>query len=262
MNCNWTRTANRPSPSSCIIRPTSTQMLPVGSSPTRLLSCRPTLHNAPPGYRLPNGSHVPAGGYLVVPIALTDSPFQLRAKAELLTLFSASANGRLSGYLHNVSFNIPPTGVALGRLVNSDGEAYFAPQRELTLGGPNGDPLAGPVVISQIMLAPTDGVAWLELTNLTDQPVPLYDPKRSGSPLVDRRHLFPPAGRVHHAVQGRLRILSSTPASACMNGQVPLGVYASGPFPLRMSDAGMRLTVHRPFQTSTGHLERRSDRSG
>ncbi len=87
------------------------------------------LRNAPPGYRLPDGSHVPAGGYLVVPIALTDSPFQLRAKAELLTLFSASANGRLSGYLHNVSFNIPPTGVALGRLVNSDGEAYFVPQR-------------------------------------------------------------------------------------------------------------------------------------
>ncbi len=210
------------------------------------------LNNPPPGYRLPAGSRVPAGGYLVLPLAADDFPSRLQAAAGQLTLFSAAASGRLSGYQHSAHYDVPVTGVTLGRLVNSDGDEYFAPQRAMTLGAPNAGPLVGPVVISQIMLAPPDGVEWLELTNLTDQPVPLYDPEH-----LERTwwlggiffHL--PAG-ITLPPHGRLRIVGSTPATACMSGHVPAGVYASGPFPFSMLDTGMRLTLYQPLRTSTG----------
>ena len=49
---------------------------------------------------------------------------------------------------------------------------------QATPGRANATPLVGPVVISEIMYHPSshDDAEYVELTNISDQPVPLFDP--------------------------------------------------------------------------------------
>jgi hypothetical protein len=145
-----------------------------------------------PKHALPAGSVLPPGGFLVIDADQFNRPggvgsFGLSAAGEEVFLFSADAAGRLSGYAHGFTFGAAPPGVTVGRLVTSAGEEHFVLQAEPSLGAANVGPHVGPVVISEVMYHPPDvfanGAFWdapedeyLELLNLTDQPVPLFDP--------------------------------------------------------------------------------------
>src|SRR5205085_3553162 len=69
----------------------------------------------------------------------------------------------------------------------STGNDHFVAQSSSTLGGPNGGPLVGPIVINEIQYHPPDiginGIGFndtdnefIELRNLSGSAVPLYDP--------------------------------------------------------------------------------------
>ncbi|MBI3416104.1 MAG: lamin tail domain-containing protein [Verrucomicrobia bacterium] len=98
-------------------------------------------------------------------------------------VFSADANGNLTGWFHGFQFGAVETSATLGRHVNSVGEDFLVEQTRPSLGVTNAGPRVGPVVISEIMFAPAlNGLAqnsldeFIELQNLSTEAVVLYDP--------------------------------------------------------------------------------------
>lgn len=159
-------------------------------------------------YRFPAGTIIPAGGYKVVyekdfngPNAA--QPFTLNsANGDELYLFKGNpTTGALLGYRRGVDFGPAENGVSFGRYTNSAGQVDFTTLADLSFGtsvrrtdpasytnifrtgtgAPNSGPKIGPVVINEIHYNPTelyDDVTneFIEILNISDQPVLLYDP--------------------------------------------------------------------------------------
>lgn len=147
-----------------------------------------------PKFRIPAGTVVPGGGYVVFnegdfnldPSA--PESFNLRSTGDEAYLFSGDKAGNLTGYVHGFGFGGARNGVSFGRYVTADGEEHFVAQSEVTLGRANAGPGVGPVVISEIMYhppeVPANGRLWddtehefVELTNLGPEPVPMFNPE-------------------------------------------------------------------------------------
>ncbi len=137
-------------------------------------------------YRIPEGTTIPAGGYLLIDEHAFNSgasnSFRFDSLGEEVYLFSADGTN-LTGYRHGFAFGAQANGVTFGRHVSSDGREHFVSERANTLGAANAGPKVGPIVISEIMYAPApfgldaDNVdEFVELRNVTGQAVPLFDP--------------------------------------------------------------------------------------
>jgi hypothetical protein len=141
--------------------------------------------DVPAKYVMPSGAFVPAGGYLALDAHAFNPPnddplaggFGLADLGEEIYLFSADASGELTGFVHGFSYGAAEKNVTWGRHIISTGEEHFVPQREMTFLGANPGPKVGPVVISEIHYHPPNEISeFIELHNLSDAPVPLYDP--------------------------------------------------------------------------------------
>jgi hypothetical protein len=135
----------------------------------------------PKRYQIPPGKIIPAGGYLVLDendfAAGTANDIAFSSYKEGVYLFSAEPAGNLTGSSDGFSYGGSERGMSYGRWKNSFGEEFFVPQSSETIGRANSGPLVGPVVVSEFMYLPPPGEPiYVELTNITDQPVPLYDP--------------------------------------------------------------------------------------
>lgn len=139
----------------------------------------------PKKYRIPNGTTLNAGNYLV----FNDTQFNTGSNAFLLSeygedayLFACDANTNLTGYYHGWDFKASPNAVSFGRYMDSQTNAHFVLQSAKTLGGVNALPRVGPVVVSEIMYHPpdlpgavdNDSDEFIELLNITGAPVPLF----------------------------------------------------------------------------------------
>jgi hypothetical protein len=133
-------------------------------------------------YRIPAGSIIPPGGYRCFTEAEYSAggvPFGLSRTGETARLSSGDVTGALTGYTHSIRFGASSPGESHGNYVNSQGTALFVAQQAKTFGAVNGSPRNGPVVISEIMHSPNaGGDEFLELCNVTDSPVDLFDPSR------------------------------------------------------------------------------------
>jgi len=141
-------------------------------------------------FRIPDGTVVPARGYCVfTEVDFNAQPgasnsFALSVQGDEVYLLSATAQGELTGYSHGFSFDAAEAGVSFGRHVNSAGEEYFVAQISPSPGATNTGPRVGPLIVREIMYHPPDlpgGVdnstdEYLLLENITDQPLPLFDP--------------------------------------------------------------------------------------
>jgi hypothetical protein len=105
------------------------------------------------------------------------TPFGLSENGETLYLNSGS-DGELTGYSDTEKFGASETAVAFGRYRKSTGSYNFVAMSENTPGGENAYPKVGPIVINEIMYNPllTDDSEYVELLNINDSPVVLYDP--------------------------------------------------------------------------------------
>ena len=157
---------------------------------------------SPSNYVIPDGTILLPGGYTVIYEAdfnLTGKGFSLNsAHGDTIHLAAVDADGIPNGI--RAVQPIPPmaNGVSVGR-VTIDSAIHFVPLAKRTFGvdapesvavfregtgAPNAGPLIGPVVISEIMYEGQPDVAGLEqgqlefveLHNLSDQPVPLFNP--------------------------------------------------------------------------------------
>jgi hypothetical protein len=84
------------------------------------------------------------------------------------------ASGKLLNFIEHVEFGAAANGESFGRWPNATGGLY--PMASRTLGAANSGPRIGPVVISELMYNPPSGnddLEFVELTNITDQPIDL-----------------------------------------------------------------------------------------
>jgi len=158
-------------------------------------------------YQIPPDTVLPAGGYQVFYEGQfnsdTNSPLSFAlssARGDDLFLSMTDATGQLTGYRTHVDFGAAENGVSFGRHLKTTGVDFtgletrtFGADSPASLiefrtgnGLPNAAPKVGPIVISEIMYHPPDlGTndntldEFIELRNITDQAVPLYDPLHS-----------------------------------------------------------------------------------
>jgi len=144
-------------------------------------------------YQIANGTSIGADGYLVfyqdlhfgnANAAGCREPFGLSENGESLYLSSAQS-GVLTGYREVEDFGASQTGVSFGRYYRASTDDYnFVAMEQNTPGAANSYPKVGPIVISEIMYHPdwpvgglytNDQYEYIELYNISSQPVTLYD---------------------------------------------------------------------------------------
>jgi hypothetical protein len=141
---------------------------------------------SPRKLQFPPNTIIAGGGFLVLteddfgPAALGTNALQFSTAGAEVRLFSAAANGNLTGYYQGWDFGAAEEGMSFGRHVTSTGADHFVAQTEATLGSINAEPRVGPVVISELMYRSfddgTNDYEFIELLNITTNTVELYDP--------------------------------------------------------------------------------------
>lgn len=140
-------------------------------------------------YRIPLGTIIPADGYAVFyedanfGVASVDTNkvtgFALSDTGETVYLSSA-VNDQLTEYRTKEDFGPSIEGESLGRYYKASSDSYnFVAMKTETPGAPNSEPRVGPIVICEIMYHPagsgTGDAEYIELLNITDSPVTLFD---------------------------------------------------------------------------------------
>jgi hypothetical protein len=218
----------------------------------------------PKKYLIPSGTIISPGGYMVFDeydFNVGPDGFAFSSKGEEAYIFSADAQGNLTGYTHGFSFGASENAVSFGRHVTSTGAEHFVAQERLTLEGPNSGPRLGPVVINEIMYNPLllDGVnnvidEYIELHNITAQPVPLFDPNAvTNSWILDDGVKFTFPSGVVLPPHGYLLVTGFDPdlepellAGFRSRLKVGLDVPIHGPFQGNLNNAGERIALYRP----------------
>ncbi|MGV3773611.1 MAG: lamin tail domain-containing protein [Verrucomicrobiales bacterium] len=139
----------------------------------------------PKKYRFPAGTVIASSGYLLVRATqfnnASATSFGLSADGDEVYLFSADATGALTGFQHGWEFGATSGGETYGLYISPGGFHSASPQQTATLGQANGLPKVGPIVINEIMYHPLGnypGHEYIEIKNISSQPVQLYDPSR------------------------------------------------------------------------------------
>lgn len=139
----------------------------------------------PAKFRIPSGTVIAAQGYLVFDEddfnADTASPrsFRLDPHGEEVFL-SADSLGCAGRFCDGMEYGEIENGSTFGRYVTVNGQVLYPIQKSRTLGRENAGPLVGPVILGEVMYHPADGAAdsaeYVEVANLSDSAVPLFDP--------------------------------------------------------------------------------------
>jgi hypothetical protein len=198
------------------------------------------------------------------------------ARGDDVFLSEADAVGNLTGYRAQVEFDATENAAAMGRFLTSLG-TDFVPMASRTFGADNpasvvdfrtgaglsnSYPRVGPIVINEIMYHPVSGLGsnatektteeFIELHNVTDAPVPLFDPAR---PLNTWRLSggvsFDFATPITVPARGYLLLVAFDPQanpSAAANFRARYGSNGvlAGPIVGRLNNNGEELALHRP----------------
>lgn len=231
----------------------------------------------PKKFPLPSPTIIPAGGFAVFyesdfgAPSLGANAFGLQAGGEAVYLFSADAEGNLTGYCHGFNFGASDPNVSFGRWVTSQGKELAVAQSALSLGATNPGPRVGPVVLSEVMYHPPDfpGAVdnpiheFIELRNLTAQTVSLFD---SADP-AQTWHLrggvdfhFPPGAQL--APFGYALVVNFDPVLEpelveSFRAQYALGDTTPlfGPYGGKLNNAGDNVELARPALLGTNSLQ-------
>ncbi|MBK8049756.1 MAG: CotH kinase family protein [Anaerolineales bacterium] len=213
-----------------------------------------TIHQATPQDRdaVPAGQHlagdavVPPGGYLVVETRDQLPILRVPAGGGALSLYATGDGGRLSGYKHGGTFDAPGD-ATIGRFVSADGGEHFVREEQPSLRNQNGSPRIGPLVINRILLRSPNGVQGVELVNISDKTVELYDPSDLSRTWILGGAVFKLPAGIKLAPGRRLRIVNRTPADVCMQNGESGGTPITGPLMMPLTEGGVDLTILQPI---------------
>lgn len=207
----------------------------------------------PKKFRIPSNTRLQPGTYWVLDESAFNQPalgtnaFSLNSHGDELILSSANANGELTGYVDALRLDAAPNGVSFGRITNSVREIQFPLLASRTLGSINAPPAPAPVVLNEILYAPLLGdVEFVELRNVSDQPVPLFDPNNPANTwsLNGIDFVFPTG--VTLPPSGIAVIASGDPIAFRQLFSIPSEVPVFGPFNGSLQDGGETLSLLRP----------------
>jgi hypothetical protein len=217
----------------------------------------------PQKFRIPNPTSIPAHGYIVFTETNwnanpnSSNSFRLNSHGEEIYLYSADTNGSLTGFSDGFAFGAARNGVSFGRYIISTGEAQYPAQIANTPGATNAGPRVGPVVINEINYhPPLGGDEFIELLNITNVPVPLYDPAFPTNTwkLNGVGYNFP--SNTTLAANGLMLLIAGDPATFRAKYAVPGSVPILGPYPGALQGNGETLSLQFPdqpdFDTNTG----------
>ena len=211
----------------------------------------------PEKYAIPKGTLIPPDSYLVFSeehFNPDNSGFALDSHGDQVYLFSARADGTLTGFSDGFSFGASENGVTFGRYETTQGQPQYPYQSKPTLGLPNAGPKVGPIVINEIHYHPEDsnGPEFVELKNITQYHVTLYDQQHPHNTWrvggIDFQ--FPVASSIPPG--GLLIVANVSPSEFETYFAVPDGVPIFGPFPGTLQDGGERLELSKPDEPDTG----------
>lgn len=222
----------------------------------------------PEKYRIPAGAVIPPNGYLVFDEAQLNADgkgFALNSRGDTVYLFAADETS-LTGYAHGFSFGAAARDTTFGFHVDSLDREHFVAQTVPTLGQPNTGPKSGPVIISELMFDPFSGSdfndtvrEFIELRNITDQPVQLFDPLHPENTwrIQEGVEFAFPAGFVMQA-RGHMLVVNFDPEADPVSlavfrsrYSVPPGVPILGPYQGNLANEGERIALCRPDQPQT-----------
>ena len=215
--------------------------------------------NSPRKFRIQDGTVLASGGFVTFnendfnPTPGTNLSFSLSSLGESVYLFSADTNGNLTGYSHGFAFGVSARGVSFGRYINSVGEEQFPAQLSLSLGGTNAGPRVGPAVIGQIMYhPPTNGVEFIEIANITAQPLPLFDAAFPTNTWRLNGAGFSFPTNVTLPAHGVALVVATNPEVFRSRYVVPAEVAVFGPLTGVLQDSGEFLKLERPDFPTNG----------
>lgn len=228
-------------------------------------------------YRIPAGTVIPAGGYLVFDedqhfgSASIDPgrivPFGLSEAGETVYLSSA-VNDEITDYQAKEDFGASIEGEALGNYYKpGSGTWNFVALVEPTPGAPNRGPRIGPVVISEVNYQPGGHAdsEYFELLNISDQPVALYDSLKGAAWRITDGidHEFPAVNPIVMASGERIILTKSvTRFNAAFNPPPGTRVFewTAG----RLSNEGEQVQIARPAGVDGANVRQfaRVDRVG
>ena len=223
-------------------------------------------------YRIPDDTTISPGGYVVFYeqsflLENGDSAFSLSsARGDEVWLTEVDLDGEPARFADKVDFGPSANGVSLGRFPNGTGP--FVAMADLSLGSPvragqdpsllasfragkgapNTGPLVGPIVISEIMYAPAEGLAeYVVLKNISDVTVSFFDPANPSNTWELANAIsftFPPdfmlpAGESLYVGGIELSQLRA-------QYELDKAIQVLGPFDGRLNNAGESLQLLRP----------------
>lgn len=216
-------------------------------------------------YEIAQGTTLSPNGYLVLfgdvhfgnsNDAGSREPFGLSNKGERVIL-SAALDGVLMGYREVEDFGASAPGVSFGRYnKTSTDNTNFVAMEVSTPGSENAYPLVGPIVISEIMYNPdwpdggsftNDQYEYVELHNISTEPVTLYDPDNE-TPWAFTRGIdftFPSDVPVTIPAGGYLLVVKHPEAFLWRYPSVR-SENVLGPYDGRLSNAGESLELGMP----------------
>lgn len=211
-------------------------------------------------YTIPPGTLVPAGGFIVFnEHDHFGSAFALSEHGDSVFLSSGSG-GVLSNpaYREFQVFGGQERDATFGRHLRSDGTSAFSSQASATPGGANAGPRVGPLVIREIMYhPPTGGHEYIEIHNISNQAVDLYDPANPANVWsVSGIDFEFPTGTSLGACQTLLLVRNTiTPSAFRAINQVPSTV-AIFSYNGELDDNSETLTLNKPGtpNAATGYV--------
>ena len=206
----------------------------------------------PNKYRIPNGTIISAGGYLVLrdqdfePKGPNQSGFRLDGNGDGVYLFSADGVGRLTGFSDGFEFGASESNVSFGRFKLGDGNDTISSQWPLSVGQPNYGPKVGPVVIAEVY-APTSLAeeAFVELKNLRQQEFRFTSMISEGRWRLKGIDFEFPTNAVI-APEGLMLLVRTNPVGFRARFQVPATVPILGPFLGELDPDGEGLELQQP----------------
>jgi len=213
-------------------------------------------------YQIPQGTSVPAGGYLVIdetnfnPNGLwnpnagvpQDWEFAIGSGGDQIYLIE-TINNMPVRFAADRDFGAARNGISFGSHANSQGEKFFTAQNQVTLGLENTNPLVGPVVITEVMYQnELGGMDWIEIQNIGSEAINLFDTAIPAHVWkINGLDFDFPAGQTL-AFGGTALIVSGDPDTFRAQNSIDPSIAVYGPYNGTLQDNGENIRLQMPEQ--------------
>ncbi len=206
----------------------------------------------PEKFRIPDDTMIDGGQFLFFdetdfnPTPGVPPSFAFSSAGEEVFLIAATPAGERLDYATGIDFGDASAGVSFGRHTISTGDVHTPPLVSTTFGGQNSAPVAGPLVVNELMYNPSTGEAeFVEIRNISGSGVPLAGVEVSGIGWAFD------AGAPALPADGIVLLVGIDPATFRATYSPPAAVDVFGPYPGRLDNGGERVVIRMPEVNGT-----------